>query len=309
METHDKIGKVIAHAPAKINLALEVEPLRAGEEKHRLNSVFCTTSLADTLVFGFESGKEPFNARVMVRSTDFDVAFIKERDNIVIKAVELFKLEYGFGFLPSGTLHVELVKSIPAQAGLGGGSSDGAAMLRMLCWLAQVDPLSERSLSVARTLGADVPFFLHAPKAGLCALMTGYGDELVEVLPKPQLSLALVKPERGVSTKKAYEIFDTALDDARSSGFAGELAKALREEKALDAITPLCSNNLEPAAVELLLDIAEIKAELKALPGVLGATMCGSGSTLFAICESPLASQSCVQHFYKKGLWAVSVQT
>ena len=306
----NKEGKVIAKAPAKINLVLDVKPLVEGQEKHKLLSVFCTTTLADTLVFDFIKGSEPFNAQVSVDSTDFDVSFIKEKDNIVIKVVEQFKLEYGFGFLPTGTLKVQLIKSIPTQAGLGGGSSDAAAMLRMLCWLAQVDPLSERSLSVAQKVGADVPFFLHAPKTGLCALMEGYGDELIEELPKPLLSLVLVKPDLGVPTKKAFARFDKkSAAHENNEDPAKQLALALKQESALDVLVPLFSNNLEPVATTLVPEIAALKEELCGLSGVLGATMCGSGSAIFAVCENPEVSKACVRHFAQKGIWTASVLT
>ncbi|MCL2529907.1 MAG: hypothetical protein FWE41_06205 [Coriobacteriia bacterium] len=303
------MNQVIAHAPAKINLVLDVEPLRAGEEKHRLSSIFCTTSLLDTLVFDFAMGSEPFNAQVKIETADSSPSFVKEHDNTLIKVVEQFKLAYGFGFLPPGTLNVQLIKSIPTQAGLGGGSSDAAAMLRMLCWLAQVEPLSEKSLSVARAVGADVPFFLHAPKAGFCALMGGYGDELLSDLPKPQLHLVLVKPAFGVSTKKAYEVFDSRSTADNNPGASERLAQALNDEASAPKIAALCANNLESAAIEILPEIGSLKKELSSLPGVLGATLSGSGSALFAICESPTAAQESMQHFAKQDLWSVAVET
>ncbi len=311
------MDKVIAHAPAKINLALEVKSLTAGEEKHRLDSLFCTTTLTDTLVFSFESSREPFSAKVKFESADFDTSFIMEDDNTLTKTVELFEQEYGVSFLPSGTLTVQLIKSIPTQAGLGGGSSDAAAMLRMLCWLAQVEPLSERSLKVAQAVGADVPFFLHASKQGLCARMGGYGDELLEAVPKPELSLALVKPQRGISTKKAYAEFDkgesAGINNSELTGSASgsveELSAALKAGKDASVLATLCTNNFEPVALKLVPAIAQVKEELKGLSGVLGVTLSGSGSALFAICESAEASRMCVQHFAKQDLWAVAVQT
>ena len=303
------MNKVIAHAPAKINLVLDVEPLRANEEKHRLNSIFCTTTLCDTLTFGFESGSEPFNAQVTIESVDYDTSFIKGHDNTLTKVVEQFKLSYGFGFLPAGTLTVELIKSIPSQAGLGGGSSDAAAMLRMLCWLAQVEPLSEKSLAVAQAVGADVPFFLHAPKGGYCALMKGFGDELAAELPKPKLHLTLIKPEYGVSTKNAFAIFDLESTPRTDSTVTADLAESLKEGSSATEIAALCANNLEPAAIEILPQIGTLKKELSLLDGVLGAAMTGSGSALYAICESPVAAQACMQHFAKQGLWSVACQT
>ena len=313
---------MLAHAPAKINLVLEVEPLRRGEQKHRLHSVFCTTSLVDTLLFDFESGSGPFDVRIHIEGTDIDFSSLSEEDNTLTKAVEHFKREYGPGALPSGQLSVQLIKSIPLQAGLGGGSSDAATMLRMLCWLAQVEPLSERSLKVARAIGADVPFFLHAPKEGLCAHMGGYGDALIEVLPKPRLHICLVRPAGGVSTSEAYAAFDSTVTLVESSvsahdsfsnnsDAAQKLARILKEEQkpAPAEIAALCSNNLEPDATKLLPEITHIKAEARCLPGVLGVLLSGSGSALFAICESPESSIACMRHFAESGHWAVSTQT
>jgi len=310
MDRQKHSSAVIAHAPAKINLVLEVEPLCPGEEKHHLNSIFCTTTLFDTLVFDFRIGAEPFNTLVNFESVDFDASFIKKHDNTLTKTVEHFKRVYGLDSLPSGTLHVQLVKSIPTQAGLGGGSSDGAAMLRMLCWLAQVEPLSEKSLSVARAVGADVPFFLHAPKGGFCAHMGGYGDELLAELPKPQLHLTLIKPPLGVSTRNAYTLFDNmSAVESTPPGATDALAKALLEEKGPQEIAALCTNNLEQSAQKLLPDIVSIKEELTGLPGVLGALLSGSGSAFFAICSNAESAQACMQHFADRGLWSVAVQT
>lgn len=308
-ERRNEAHKVIAHAPAKINLSLLALPLQAGEEKHRLDSIFCTLALSDTLVFNFVSGPEPFNAQVTVESADFDTSFIKVNDNTLTKTVEHFKREYGFGFLPSGTLEVTLVKSIPTQAGLGGGSSNAAAVLRMLCWLSQVDPLSQRSISVAQAVGADVPFFLYAPKAGFCARMQRYGDELVEVLPKPNLPVALVKPNKGVSTRKAFAAFDAEDHRQLSHEAIERMVTALKSEASPAEIAGLCVNNLEPAAREILPILSSIKQELASIPGVLGVSMSGSGATVFALCADAASARLCIEHAAEKELWAVATQT
>lgn len=303
------MSKVVAHAPAKINLVLEVEPRKAGEEKHRLSSVFCTTSLTDTLMFDFVSSPEPFAAKIAIESVDFDASAISLEDNTLTKTVEQFKRVYGSALLPSGTLEVHLFKSIPAEAGLGGGSSDAAALLRMLCWLAQVEPLSEPSLSVARAVGADVPFFLYAPKAGFCAHMGGYGDEFLSELPKPQLSVVLIKPQNGVATKEAYATFDAQGTVAKSTLASEKLAAALKAKEGLKELAALFCNNLEPAAMKLVPQLRELKERIASFSGVLGVTMCGSGSTLFALCVDADAAQICMEHFSGEGLWAVAVQT
>jgi 4-diphosphocytidyl-2-C-methyl-D-erythritol kinase len=182
-------------------------------------------------------------------------------------------------------------------------------MLRMLCWLAQVEPLSKESLSVAKAVGADVPFFLHVPKGGLCAYMGGFGDEFICDMPRPELHLALVKPGRGVSTKKAYAAFDTQADAVKSRGAAEKLVLALSEKEGLIEIAALCTNDLEPVATKLLPRIGSLKKEIERLSGVQKAVMCGSGSAVFALCTSSEAAQNCMQHFADKGLWSVVAQT
>lgn len=311
------MNQVIAHAPAKINLALAVEPPVPGEEKHKVSSVFCTIALTDTMIFDFTVGAEPFNADIIIEGVDLDVSFIKRDDNTLTKTVEQFKREYGSDFLPPGTLRVQLIKSIPAQSGLGGGSSNAAAMLRMLCWLSQVDPLSERSLTVARAVGADVPFFLHAPKEGFCALMDGYGDQLSKALPKPLLHLALIKPTQGISSRKAYEAFDravaqherTTLGSAERVAATDALEAALEAEADAARIAPLCLNSLEPAALQLLPPIASLKEEMNRQAGILGTSLTGSGSVLFALGENEEAARACMQHFADQGFWAVATCT
>lgn len=315
------MNKVIAHAPAKINLALQVEHAQPGEMKHPVNTIMCTTALADILVFEFEAGSTPFSSCITIRGVDLDFSCINPTDNTLTKTVDCFEQEYGRGFLPSGELKVDLIKSIPTQAGLGGGSSNAAAMLRMLCWLAQVEPTSEKSLAVARAVGADVPFFLHAPKEGLCAHMDGYGDILARVFPQPSLSLVLVKPDCGVSAKKAYEYFDALYEDQKSRSsrenpddMLDQLFLMKQMEVALEAgdvsvLAKSCFNDLQPAACKLAPPIEEIQKELMQQPGVLNASLSGSGSTVFAICENATAAQDCVQHFADKGLWAVATQS
>jgi 4-diphosphocytidyl-2-C-methyl-D-erythritol kinase len=340
---------VIAHAPAKINLLLAVEP-RVVDGKHPLESVFCTLALADTILFDFVDGQRPFVFELQVQSLlDANEPPLAAADNSMTQTLRQFAQVYGLEMLPSGRLEARLHKSIPTQAGLGGGSSDAAAMLRMLCWLAQIDPLAPPSLKVARQVGADVPFFLHAAKAGSCALMDGFGDQLVQMLPKPSLDILLVKPAEGVSTPAAYSAFDAdplpaqdsatlrqALADAAVAGqeflpdtTAGTPAQANAKTNPclsdinnsniapqnslapehIEAIATACANNLEPAAITLLPQIAQLKSELLSQPGVLTAMLCGSGSCVFAICANSAAAQAALKHFSQPGLWAVATKT
>jgi 4-diphosphocytidyl-2-C-methyl-D-erythritol kinase len=301
------MASIIAHAPAKLNLYLGVEPtLQDG--KHLLTSVFCTVSLADTIIFDFISSSKAFSVELTTKTPPpLEQIKISNQNNSMLAALKHFEQSYGLASLPNGTLHVQLIKSVPTQAGLGGGSSDAAAMLRMLCWLAQVDPLSARSLEVARQVGADVSFFMHATKQGSCALMGGAGDQLLQMLPQPSLDIVLIKPSRGVSTRAAYQAFDGCPQTVTDEQLLLDALNAQNSSR--QAIAATCSNNLESAAIKLLPQIAQIKAELQAQPGILNALVTGSGSTVFAICQDQKSARNAVNSFSTKGLWAVATHT
>ncbi|MDR3136543.1 MAG: hypothetical protein LBU07_03900 [Coriobacteriales bacterium] len=380
---------VIAHAPAKINLHLAVSTHRdAG--KHQLESIFCTLALADTIIFDFCAGSEPFSFTLNVEPLlpEHQQCPLSAAPNSMSVALECFEQVYGHGFLPGGQLEARLFKSIPAQAGLGGGSSDAAAMLRMLCWLAQVDPLAPQSLAAACQVGADVPFFLYAAKAGSCAWMGGVGDHLLQMLPMPRLDIVLVKPQAGISTRAAYQAFDANPQPPLSSAMLRQLLLNLSNQSptstaqaeahmqspvqatadktpasqaapgakptaqaapgaafALEgtslsaadaaifetgdhplreptrnsssnlqhdwllALAAACANNLEPAALSMLPQIAQLETELESCPGVLRALLCGSGSTVFALCANANAAQDVLKRVARPGIWALATST
>ena len=197
-------------------------------------------------------------------------------DNIVLKAAEALRAAMGdaAGVSKSAAkgARIRLVKRIPAQAGLGGGSSDAAAALRALniMWDARMDAaqLSEIGMSV----GADVPYCL----AGGLARVTGRG-EAVEPLPgAPELRVLIVKPEAGLSTGQVF-----------SRCGVGEIqptAEAARRLAALDFewLRANTRNDLEPPALELQPVIAECIAALYA-NGARFARMTGSGSAVFGV--------------------------
>ncbi|MDR2673062.1 MAG: 4-(cytidine 5'-diphospho)-2-C-methyl-D-erythritol kinase [Coriobacteriales bacterium] len=304
MPTNTKGARIpnrIIHTPAKLNLFLAVNA-QIVDGRHTLTSVFCTLELADQVSFAFQSGSQPFDVRVQTTPE----ALVPNKDNIMLRAWRLFVQSHGLASLPTGTLQVELNKTIPLQAGLGGGSTNAAAMLKILCELTRQDPLAPKNLHIASRLGADVTFFLYASQAGGCALMNGAGDRLVRMLPKPELDIVLVKPSEGIATVQAYASFDA---DPQPAPSASRLVSVLESRGQTLAIAEACVNNLEPAAKKLLSKIANIKSELKAQAGVLTALLCGSGSTVFGICDSADSAQAAARYFSGKGLWAQATRT
>jgi len=301
------------NAYAKINLFLGVEPITING-KHQLLSVFCTVGLHDTLEFNFApsgaAGKAACTLPVTVDVSSADglaLPATPAADNSVCKAVwafqSLYRQRYGAD-LPASGLHVRLTKRIPAQAGLGGGSSDAAAALTALAALCRLDPKEDAALleDAARQVGADVPFFLQ----GGCTMMGGAGDRLIHRLPSPDppLCLVLAQPQQGISTAAAYRAYDASPVKAAKVKpllIALEAGQQLQQQH--------LTNNLEPAALRLCPQVAEVKAGLASQSGVTAAQLSGSGSVVFGVCTDMASAAAAAEAMRACGLWAHPCQT
>jgi 4-diphosphocytidyl-2-C-methyl-D-erythritol kinase len=198
-------------------------------------------------------------------------------------------------------LDIHVVKRIPWGAGLGGGSSDAAAVLVGLAFWAGLPLHDERLLDVARSLGADVPFLL----AGGAALMGGRGDELVRSVEPLEVPLVLVKPDAVVRTGAAYAAFDAA---SRPSGDPSGVLDALGSQDAA-LLGAALANNMTDASRSLVPQIGEAILWLRAEDDVLGVAMAGSGSSVFALCSQPSAAQRLAEEASQRGWWAAATRT
>lgn len=170
---------------------------------------------------------------------------------------------------------IHLKKNIPARAGLGGGSADGAATLRALnrLWDLQLDEAT--LLSLGAGLGADVPFAL----TGALARVRGIG-EIIEPAPQaPQIPLLLVTPGGGLSTKEVFGLWDSGGYPAVDLDADALLRAILRRD--LDAVDALCANALTAPALRLMPEIGGVMEALRNLGG-RSVFMTGSGSTVVA---------------------------
>lgn len=300
---------VKAVAPAKVNLYLEIGAKRP-DGYHEVDTVMHALMLHDVLRMrlltpdevGQPAVKEAACAavegapRVLLTCRShggvgpIDVA---PADNIVTKAIGRLGAEAGR--TAADVMRVHLDKHIPAQAGLGGGSADAAAALvaaARIWGIPENDPLIER---VARSLGADVPFFLR----GGCARLSGVGDAFDAALAPLKSPVVVVKPTGGVPTAAAYRAFD---EDPHSIVPADRDA-ALHATAAGDV--PL-RNNLAAAAEGILPEIADVRAWAAAQPGVGAAMMSGSGAAVFACCASLDAATRLASAAQARGWWARS---
>ena len=222
-----------------------------------------------------------------------EVPAISAQENIVYKA--LMALACALGRDEDEVIDVHLEKHLPFQAGLGGGSSDAAAALVAAAKLWGVPADDARIEQVAKTLGADVAFFLR----GGCALYNGAGENYVHSLAPNNAPVVLIKPAAGLSTAAVYRAFDEApCLPTREQETAALNAKTAHE-------VPLF-NGLEQAAGHLDPTLAEIHAWANAQPGVERAMLTGSGSCTFAVCESSAAALKIAAAAQARGWWATS---
>lgn len=268
------VTKIIS--PAKVNLVLAV-----GEKQengfHEVQTIMHSLALHDTLSMRrFDDEGSGDGLQVMLKcesSFTIDPLLIKAEENIAYKAV--VELAKALGRTQDETIEMILNKVIPAEAGLGGGSSNAAAALVGAATLWGVGVEDERVQEAASRLGADVSFFLK----GGCARLSGKGDVFEAQLEPRSGFVLLVRPDAGVSTGKAYAAFD---EDPvlPSSEYLSSIA-------ALDAAADVSLyNNLEKAACSVTPVVAQVLEWGRAAAGEENVVLCGSGSAVCCIFDS-----------------------
>lgn len=268
------VTKIIS--PAKVNLVLAV-----GEKQesgfHEVQTIMHSLALHDALSMRrFDDEGSGDGLQVMLKcesSFTIDPLLIKAEENIAYKAV--VELAKALGRTQDETIEMILNKVIPAEAGLGGGSSNAAAALVGAATLWGVGVEDERVQEVASRLGADVSFFLK----GGCARLSGKGDVFEAQLEPRSGFVLLVRPDAGVSTGKAYAAFD---EDPvlPSSEYLSSIAT-------LDAAADVSLyNNLEKAACSVTPVVAQVLEWGRAAAGEENVVLCGSGSAVCCIFDS-----------------------
>lgn len=254
---------------AKINLGLNIVSKRE-DGYHNLETVFYPIPLYDALEIKYMDEKFPSQVACDLKVTGNAVE-CDEQNNLVVKAYNLLAEDYK---LPR--VHAHLYKHIPSQAGLGGGSSDAAFMIRLLDERFRLNIGNPEMEKYAARLGADCAFFIEAEPA----YAEGIGDELMPVDgPKGNLNgyyLTIVKPDIAVSTKEAY----AAITPTATSKSCREIVRQPIETWKEELV-----NDFEAPIFKLHPELAEIKEKLYQ-QGAKYAAMSGSGSALFGIFET-----------------------
>ena len=248
---------------AKINHGLRVL-YRRPDGYHELRTVFQTISLADTLDISWTPGR----ATAVTVSGTPEIA-----DNIAARAAHLL-LEH---LRLHGKVQIGLTKKIPSGAGLGGGSSDAAAMLLALPVLAGRRVAIDRLQALAAQLGSDVPFFL----CGGRALGLGRGEELYPLPEPPAAKGLLVAPAIHSSTAVAYRDLSPQLTLIPLQNKLNSFQREIWQSGKVDAL-----NDFEPVVCARYPRLGKICRRLRTL-GAGPAAMTGSGSALFGIFDDP----------------------
>lgn len=272
--------------PAKINLFLEVVR-RRDDGYHELRSLMCGVGLYDRLTLQLGA---PEN-----RITCDHQEVPCDGSNLAMKAALMFNqtLAMDTGLAPQ-KVSIHLRKCIPVGAGLGGGSSDAAAVLKALNQF-HGEPFDSGTLNaMALRLGADVPFFIeHRP-----SLATGVGEQLSPFPNLDPMGVVLVFPGFGISTADIFENLNLALTKCKK-----KLRYPLFNCGKFDAARHLC-NDLEASVSERFPVISTIKKELLK-QGATGALMTGSGSTVFGLFANGEAARKAIHELKSEPAWQV----
>jgi 4-diphosphocytidyl-2-C-methyl-D-erythritol kinase len=274
---------LVEQARAKINLTLRVLGRRA-DGYHELESLVAFADLADTLTL------RPGEATALDVSGPFAAASGDVSGNLVLKAVAA--LSQRVSGLRAG--HFDLEKNIPVAAGIGGGSADAAAALRLLARANGIASDDARLMEAARAVGADVPVCL----ASKSCIMRGIGEQL-SPLDLPRVPAVLVNPGVALSTRDVF------------ANFAGPqggvpITEVPRTPEAMLAFLAQHGNDLAQAAIACAPVVEAVLGQLRDAPGSLLARMSGSGATCFALFASAdeAAAAAHLLHAERHGWWA-----
>lgn len=276
---------LVLEAPAKVNLGLRIRGRRP-DGYHLLESLFAPLDLTDRLRVEVGSpAPGPTGQRVSLRVSGERAAGVPaDASNLVVRAAEAF---LAAAERPDLGVAIELEKRVPAQAGLGGGSSDAGAVLRALGALLPGAVAQPALAAMALRLGADVPFFLD-PRP---AWVRGIGEQIEPLPGLAPLVLLLVHPGAGLSTAAVYAAFD-AIAGALTPPACGPTVTPPEGPLEPETLARLLENDLEPAALRLCPPLLRLRQRI-AGAGALAVGMSGSGPTLFGVfSDEPAARQA-----------------
>lgn len=280
--------RLTVFAPAKINLFLEVLGKRP-DGYHELETVMQEVDLRDTLEM------EEIEGGIELTCTEPSIP--KDENNLAWKAASLFQRKTGMG----GGVRIHLEKRIPVGAGLGGGSSDAAGVLKGLNTLWERGLDQRELLEMAAQLGSDVPFFIY----GGTALCKGRGELVYPLSVKNNFFYVILYPEIIVTTSSVYKALKTGLTKSRKdvNFFLNALSSGDPE-----SVGSLLFNRLEEVALGLYPVLRKIRTLLESY-GPCGVLLSGSGSAVYGLCNTKREAEGIKENLERQGMGKVYVVT
>lgn len=262
-------------AYAKINISLDIVGKRESDGYHLLKMIMQNIDLYDEISIEKQKKDITISCNKSYVPTD--------SRNLAYKAASLFKETYNI----EDGVHIDIVKNIPVSAGLAGGSTDAAAVLKLMNKIFKVNASNEELMELGLKLGADIPYCIN----GGTALCEGIGEKITSLPPFKDKILVLVKPSFGVSTKEVYKAFN--LDRVRVHPKTEHLIKAMEQDD-LYYVANNMKNLLENVTLRKHNILIKIKEEMNRY-GAVGSMMSGSGPSVFAFFDDMLKAQRCYE--------------
>lgn len=262
-------------AYAKINISLDIVGKRESDGYHLLRMIMQNIDLYDEISIDKQAQGINLSCNKSYVPTDCR--------NLAYKAAMLFKERYD---IKEG-VNINIVKNIPVSAGLAGGSTDGAAVLKLMNKLFEVNASDEELMEIGLQLGADIPYCIK----GGTALCEGIGEKITQLKPFKDKIIVLVKPGFGVSTKEVYKAFD--LNKAKIHPRTENLIEAMANDD-IEYVANNMKNLLENVTLRKHNILIRIKEEMLRC-GAIGSMMSGSGPSVFAFFDDMLKAQKCYE--------------
>ncbi len=268
-------------AYAKINLGLNV--VKKNEDGfHELEMIMVPIALHDLIYVD----KIPSGIEIYSNSNTMPL----DHRNIVYRVAQLMMDTYHL----EGGVKIFIYKHIPTQAGMAGGSSDGAAVMRAISKLYHLNISLDELANLGKSIGADIPFCIHQK----LSFVSGIGERLEFFQTNLRPKILLVKPKKGVSTKKSFQSLQL---DHEFHPNCNDIKKCLME----DDYKHMCQclgNTLENVSIEIVPQIKEIKNKMLEM-GFDCALMSGSGSTVFGLTYDDQLLDDAFSYFKQKKLF------
>lgn len=282
------MNEIVLNAYAKINLALNVKGIYA-DGYHKVEMIMQSIALHDRVKIKKKSSD------LIVNCSDPCIPLGK--GNLAFQAAEIFFSEKGI----TGGAEIYIQKNIPVAAGLAGGSTDAAAVLKGLYKLYDLEENYTEMRKILSSIGMDVPFCLEGGTVFAC----GKGDEL-EFLPSiKEYPLLLVTPSVQLSTAEVYALYDKLLPDVKID--MESILKNLKKDAEIDWSLDW-KNVLEKPAKKLTQEIKQVEKIIKNTDNLLY-MMSGSGPSVFALYDSKEKADRAASNWPRKGDFVVSTTT